>query len=454
MNAETAQSPAFAAPAREAALDILCRIEENDAFADLAMEAHLEEASLTPRDRALTTELVYGTLRWRRALDRELEARSTRPIAELDGWVRNLLRLSVYQLRHLDRVPAWAAVDDAVRIAQRRGHKGIGSYVNGVLRNVARNSPATLPDPEDPVEALATRSSFPSWVIRRWVDRYGMKESEDLASAMNERPPMTVRVNTLKITRDALAARLMSQEKVSARPTAYAPDGLVLEDSPPLLLLRAFHDGLLTAQDEASILIGHLVNPKPGEIIADVSAAPGTKTTHLAQLMEGKGRLIAMDPHPNRLKLVAEACHRLGVEIVECHAGRAEALAPSFGPICQRVLVDAPCSNLGVIRRHPDVKWRRRESDLETLPNTQHAILSAAATLVRPNGLLVYATCSLEPEENDSVVTRFLSERPDFHLDPPTRFFVPFESSGFLRLSPHRCGTDGFTAARFRRRSQ
>jgi 16S rRNA (cytosine967-C5)-methyltransferase len=170
--------------------------------------------------------------------------------------------------------------------------------------------------------------------------------------------------------------------------------------------------------------------------------------------MGNKGRIVAMDPHPSRLKLVAESCHRLGVEIVECHAGPAETLAPRFAEICDRVLVDAPCSNLGVIRRHPDVKWRRRESDLEALQTVQLSILGAAAELVRPGGLLVYATCSLEPEENESVVTRFLTDHPAFLLEPPEQFLIPFERSGMLRLTPASHGTDGFSAARLRRRSQ
>jgi 16S rRNA (cytosine967-C5)-methyltransferase len=319
-----------------------------------------------------------------------------------------------------------------------------------MLRQVARSSPDSLPEPDDPIEALAIRSSFPSWLIQRWIKSYGMNEAEALANAMNQRPPTTVRVNTLKTTRQLLEAQLLKR-KISSRPTSYAPDGLLLEGAPPLVSLDAFREGLLAAQDEASILVSHLVDPQPGETVADVCSAPGTKATHLAQLMGNKGRVIAMDPHPSRLKLVAESCHRLGVEIVECHAGSVETHAPRFAGICDRVLVDAPCSNLGVIRRHPDVKWRRRESDLEFLQTLQLSILGAAAQLVCSGGILVYATCSLEPEENESVVTRFLAEHSGFYLDPPTHVLVPFEPSGFLRLTPSRHGTDGFSAARLRR---
>jgi 16S rRNA (cytosine967-C5)-methyltransferase len=269
--------------------------------------------------------------------------------------------------------------------------------------------------------------------------------------ALDERPPATVRVNLLRCSPDALARRLLEEEEVSSSPTSFAPDGLVLEDPGPAFKFKTFKEGWFTVQDEASILIGHLLAPRPGESVADVCAAPGTKTTHLAELMENRGRLIAMDPHAARLKLVSKAAHRLGVGIVECHVGRAEALAPKFEERCDRVLVDAPCSNLGVIRRHADVKWRCGEAALKPLAANQRQILEAAAAMVKPGGILVYATCSLEPEENEQVALPFLAGNPKWRLDPPAEFPVAPEPSGALRCLPHRHGTDGFTAFRLRK---
>ncbi len=438
-------------PARVEALRILCRVEEDRAFADLALEAALDRAKLPARDRALTTEMVYGTLRWQRRLDWILAPHSRRKLDRLGPWVRNLLRLTAYQLQFLDKVPAWAAVNEAVALAKRRAPGAAAPFVNAVLRSLTRSGGALPSLPEDTLEAAATRLSFPSWLARRWADRLGLNEAEKLMMALDERPRATVRVNTLKCSLEAVAERLAGEEEVASRPTSYARDALELEAPGPAFKFRAFKEGWFTVQDEALILIGYLLAPRPGEIVADVCAAPGTKTSHLAQLMENRGRVIAIDQHAARLKLVVKAAARLGIRIVEAHGGSAEALAPKFRERCDRVLVDAPCSNLGVIRRHPDVKWRSAEPELKTLAANQRLILEAAATMVKPGGILVYATCSLEPEENEEVVFPFLAARLEWQLDPAARFPIAPDPSGVLRCLPHRHGTDGFTAIRLRK---
>ncbi|MBI4240363.1 MAG: 16S rRNA (cytosine(967)-C(5))-methyltransferase RsmB [Candidatus Rokubacteria bacterium] len=438
-------------PARVEALRILCRVEEDRAFADLALEAALERAKLPARDRALTTELVYGTLRWQRRLDWILTPHCRRKLERLDPWVRNLMRLTAYQLEFLYKVPAWAAVNEAVALAKRRSHGEAAPFVNAVLRSLTRSGGALPPLPDDPVEAAATRLAFPSWLARRWADRFGLAEAERLMTALDERPTVTVRVNTLKCTRASLVKRLVEEEEVACGATDYVAEGLELEAPGPAFKFKAFKEGWFTLQDEASILIGYLLAPRPGETVADVCAAPGTKSTHLAQLMENRGRLIALDQHPARLKLVAKAAARLDVGILECHAGRVEDLCPKFTARCDRVLVDAPCSNLGVIRRHPDVKWRAAEGALPSLAQSQRRILEAAVTMVKPGGTLVYATCSLEPEENEEVVLPFLAAHPEWRLDLPADFPIDPEPSGMLRFLPHRHGTDGFIAFRLRK---
>jgi 16S rRNA (cytosine967-C5)-methyltransferase len=268
---------------------------------------------------------------------------------------------------------------------------------------------------------------------------------------MNERPPLTLRVNTLRVTRDALATRLVSEETLRPEVTRYAPEGLVVGGGGAPGTWRAFADGSFTVQDEAAMLVARLLEPRPGEAVADVCAAPGAKTTHLAQLMENRGRVLAFDPQPARLARVTEAAARLGLAIVQALDGTVEARAPAFRGACDGVLVDAPCSNLGVLRRNPDAKWRRRPEDLAPVAARQRAILGAAATMVKPGGRLVYATCSLEPEENDEVWKAFLATHPDFSLDPPPVFPIPLDVDGALRCLPHRHGTDGFTAVRLRR---
>ena len=443
--------------ARFEALRILVRVEEDRAFADIALEHALERAGLDARDGGLCTEIVYGTLRWQRHLDWRLALHLHRPLAKLDPWVRALLRLTAYQLLFLDRVPRWAAVDEAVSLAKLKSRKpGPAEFVNAVLRSLTRAPAPPLPD--RPVEAAAVRWAFPDWIAARWIARYGREEAEALMAASNERPPLTLRVNTLRTSREALAARLRDEELAQTRPAPLAPDGLVVVrgesargDRGAVGRWAVFTDGWCTMQDEASMLVARLLEPRPGERVADCCAAPGTKATHLAELMEDRGAVVAIDPQAARLKLVERAAARLGITIAECHVGSALTLAPRWPGHFDRVLVDAPCSNLGVLRRNPDVKWRRTEDDLRRLQQKQRAILAAGASMVRPGGRLVYATCSPEPDENEDVVQPFLEAHAGWRADPPAGFPVSPDARGFVRLLPHRDGTDGFTAIRVRR---
>jgi 16S rRNA (cytosine967-C5)-methyltransferase len=436
------------------ALRVLERVARDGAFADLALDAELARRHLEPRDVALATELVYGTLRWQRHLDWLIAPHSKRPLAALDVRPLVLLRLTAYQIVFLERVPAFAAVNDAVSLARRRDTPGVEGFVNAVLRSFARRGAAEREPalPADPVDALATRWSHPTWLVKRWIRHFGEDEAIALMRAMNERPPLTLRANTLRVTREALAERLRADEGLETRPSRYASEGLDVDHGGAPGAWRAFAAGLFAVQDAASMLVSRLLDPRPGETVADACAAPGTKTTHLAQLMDNRGRILAFDPQAARLARVAEAAARLGVTIVETTDGPVETLAPGFRDTCDAVLVDAPCSNLGVLRRNPEVKWRRELDDVTTNAARQRTIVEAAATMVKPGGRLVYATCSLEPEENDEVARGFLASRADFTLDPPLDFPIRLDEGGVLRCLPHRHGTDGFTAVRFRRR--
>jgi len=436
--------------ARYEALHILVRVERDRAFADIALEHALERARLDPRDAALCTEIVFGTLRWRRHLDWRLTPHANRALAKLDPWVRALLRLTAYQLIFLDRVPRWAAVDEAVSVARLKSRvPGPAEFVNAVLRSFTR-APGPPRLPALPVEAAGVRWSFPDWMAARWIDRYGMEEAERLMAALDERPPITIRANTLRITREDLAARLRDEELAETDPTTLAPEGLTVRRG-AVGRWAAFAAGWCAIQDEASMLIARLLDPQPGELVADTCAAPGTKTTHLAQLMGNRGRIVAMDPHAARLRLLTQAAARLGIDIVEAHGGGVAAVSGRWKGRCDGVLVDAPCSNLGVLRRNPDVKWNREEADLGRLAEKQRGILAAAATLARPGGRLVYATCSLEPEENDQIVRSFLDHHPEWRVDPPADFSVAPDGAGIIRCLPHVHGTDGFTAVRLAR---
>jgi 16S rRNA (cytosine967-C5)-methyltransferase len=436
--------------ARFEAHRILTRVEEDRAFADIALQHAVERARLEPRDAALCAEIVYGTLRWQRNLDWRLAPHLRRPLSRLDPWVRMLLRLTAYQALFLDRVPAWAAVDEAVSLARLRARTpGPAEFVNAVLRALLRSPRGPAP-PADRVQAAALAWSFPDWLAARWVRHLGLETAERLMAAMDERPPTTMRTNTLRATREELLRRLRDEELLASRPTALAPEGVVV-DRGAVGSWAAFADGWCVPQDEASMLVARLLEPRPGEVVIDACAAPGTKTTHLAQLMANRGLLVAMDPQAARLKLLAAAAERLGVTIIESHLGTAGTLAPRWRARADRALVDAPCSNLGVLRRNPEVKWRRTEGDLPSLARRQREILTAVAAAVRGGGTLVYATCSLEPEENDQVVAAFLEAHPDWQRDEVRDFPVPPDAAGFVRCWPHVHGTDGFTAIRLRR---
>ena len=441
--------------ARGVALEVLVRTETTDAYADRLLEALTDRAGLDPRDRGLAMELALGTLRWQRRLDWTLARASRRPLEDLAPWVRALLRLTAYQLAFLDRIPAWAAVHEAVELAKRRRSAGATAFVNGVLRAIASAPrPWPVPTAADPVEALALRASHPTWLVERWWARYGPEETEALALAMNEAPSVVVRANTLRLGVDAVAAALHAAG-VGAVPTRFAPEGFSLERVGDLRRLAALREGSVAVQDEAAILVGHALGPLPGEMVADVCAAPGTKTTHLAALMANQGRIVAADPNAARLELLRAACARLGATIAEPRLADARTLAGDIGPMCDRVLVDAPCSNLGVLRRNPDGKWRRQPNDFATLVPAQATILEAAADLVRPGGVLVYATCSLEPEENEAVVAGLRARRPEFAPDPlpPAVPAACRAAPDVFQMTPHRHGSDGFTAHRLRRRA-
>jgi 16S rRNA (cytosine967-C5)-methyltransferase len=445
----TARRPAAA---RTAAAHVLERVERDGAFADLALEGALARHPLASRDAALATELVHGTLRWQRYLDWVLAPHSRRALPSLDARVLALLRMAAYQIVFLARVPPFAAVDDAVALAG--GKPGVPGFVNAVLRSFARRGarerePAP---PADAVDALAVRCSFPTWLARRWVARFGADEARALMLALNERPPLAIRANTLRLSREDLAQRLVREEGRSPRLAAYAPEGLIVDHGGgPPASWKTFADGSCAVQDEASMLVARLAGAQPGHTVADVCAAPGTKSTHLAQLMANQGRILAFDRDADRLARVRESAARLGIAIVEAREGSVEALAPAHRASCDVVLVDAPCSNLGVLRRHPEVKWRRQPADLMASAASQRAIVRAAADMVKRGGTLVYATCSLEPEENEAVVGDLLAARPDFAPDRPHEFPIALDPTGILRCYPHRHDTDGFTAVRLRR---
>ncbi|MFD2612924.1 16S rRNA (cytosine(967)-C(5))-methyltransferase RsmB [Paenibacillus gansuensis] len=445
--------------ARELAMDILTRIETEHSYSNLLLNQSLQKHELERQEAGLVTELVYGTIQRMNTIDYFLDRFVAKGVAKLQPWVRALLRLSFYQLYYLDRIPVHAAVNEAVNIAKRRGHQGISGMVNGVLRNVHRSMDTlTLPADLPAVRRIALEHSHPEWMVARWAAQYGEEEAAKLAASNNAAPHVSVRANANRLSRAELLAQL-EREGVSARPSVVAPAGVVIENAGNMAHSPWFRQGLLTMQDESSMLVAEVVDPQPGMSVLDCCAAPGGKTTHLAEKMSDRGKITANDVHPHKEALVAEQASRLGLSSIRTAVGDAKELAGRFAPgSFDRILLDAPCSGLGVIRRKPDAKWTKRESEIGEIADLQYDILRSVAGLLRKDGVLVYSTCTIEPEENEKQVQRFLSEHPDYQLDTELDSLVPRAvlekarlSEGMLQILPQHFHTDGFFIARLRK---
>jgi 16S rRNA (cytosine967-C5)-methyltransferase len=437
------------APARVAAYETILAVAAGRA--DLPAALARTRTKLTDeRDRALAGEIATGTLRWQGAFDHIIETFAGRPSARLDAEVLAILRISIFQLLHLDRVPAAAVVNDAVELAGKAGKRSAAGFVNALLRRVSRER-AHLPLPvEPPLDVLTTTLSHPRWLASRWLARHGFESAEAWERFDNSPAPLTLRVNTLRTTRDALASALAAAG-VRTDPARFAAQGLIVRTGNPLLTPLA-HSGAFFVQDETSQLVGAFVGASPGERILDTCASPGGKTTQMAAAMNDTGLIVAADVRGRRLELLSRTIGESGAQCVRVVQANARASAP-FLEVFDAVLVDAPCSGLGTIRRDPDVRWRRTEADLEPLAAAQREMLAQAATVVRPGGRLIYSTCSSEPEENEEVVRAFLAGHPEFRRARPAAFEARpelaalLDEEGALKTLPFRDGLEAFYAA-------
>jgi 16S rRNA (cytosine967-C5)-methyltransferase len=452
------------APARRAALNVLMAVDAGRADLPAALAA--ERARLADdRDRALAAELSIGTLRWQGEIDHVTAAASKRPLERLDRAVLNILRLAVYQLLHLDRVPVAAVVDDAVDQTRSVGKSSAAGFVNGVLRSIVRtrHAPPLPPRPShitarterDEAEALTYLSvslSHPRWLVERWLARWGFDEVESWLRFNNSEAPLTVRTNTLRVDRDELSRRFAAHG-VTTIPTTWSPDGLIVMDGNPLRTNLA-DSGLFVVQDEASQLVPLLAHAQPGTRILDACAAPGGKTIALAAASAGRAAIVANDVRPRRIALLRRAIAQAGVPNVVVVRADIEQPLP-FGAVFDVVLLDAPCSGLGILRRDPEIRWRRRPADLPVLAEAQKRMLRHVAAVVKPGGRVVYATCSSELEENEAVVAHFAHE--DHRFRPwsaiEVRSWLPAHAhelvneQGFLRTWPFRHGLEAFFGA-------
>ena len=445
--------------ARETALSILNTLHTTGKPLDGILEDVLTAGQQSKLDKAFMYSLIYGVLRWRNRLDWIIRHFSHVKLHKIDPPVLNILRLGLFQVIFLDRVPVSAAVNTSVEMSKSLGGAWVVKFVNAILRKASleyENVP--FPDcREQPVLSLATEYAFPEWLITRWLQRFGLLETKQLCIFLNSIPPITVRTNRLKIDRDSLL-QLLIQETAEAMPTPVSPDGVsFFNPKLPIPKLTSYQRGWFQVQDEAAQLVTHMLNPRPGETVLDACAGLGGKTGHIAQLMKNRGRIIAMDSNRQKLLLLRSEMMHLGVSIVTTNShDMNEPFDAARSRMFDRIILDAPCSGLGVLRRNPDAKWALSKSNLSAYQTRQLTFLDTLSSLVKKGGILLYTVCSIEPEENETVVDMFLKGHPSFAIDdelsdlsPDMSLFV--DDRGFFRTYPHTSRMDGFFAVRLKR---
>ncbi|WP_066502941.1 16S rRNA (cytosine(967)-C(5))-methyltransferase RsmB [Abyssisolibacter fermentans] len=441
--------------ARFIATKILINIEEKGAFSNIEISKNLKNLE-NILDEGLIREIVYGVIQNKVLIDFIISKYSKIPINKLTVKVKQILRIGIYQIVFMDRIPERAACNESVKVAKKMCHQGIPGYINAVLRNIIRNKSSLIPDYKEynRVDYLNLKYSHPKWLIEHFIKEFGYEFTADLCEANNSKPKLNIRVNTLKITRDELIKKL-EEKDINVKSLPYSKDGLVVNNAKRITNLSEFKQGFFSIQDESSMMVAEIMNPKPESIVLDVCSAPGGKTCHLAQKMNNKGKIISRDIYEHKLSLINKAAKRLEIDIIETQLIDALTLDENMIFKVDYCLVDAPCSGLGLLRRKPEIRWRLSMEDINNLSHLQYKILTNASKYVRLNGILLYSTCTISKKENFDVVSRFLEANTNYEL-------LPFEEDicvklgiqnniGYTQLYPNVHGTDGFFIAKFRK---
>src|SRR5919199_4179327 len=463
---------------RELAFLALRDVYRRGAFADIALDRVLRNTQLTSADRGLVTELVYGTVRRQRTLDALIDQLGKKKAHQQPPELRTILHIGLYQLRYQERIPASAAVNTTVELAKENGFKGLAGVVNGLLRQYERlatastlSKSAIAPEPQnpkshdplqlptEPVERLGVWHSFPDWIIQMWLEQLGLEETEQLCAWLNQTPTIDLRVNPLRVSIDEVEAA-MQAAGVDVRRVPQLPQALrVIGGAGNIQQLPGFSEGWWTVQDSSAQLVSHLLNPQADEVVIDACAAPGGKTTHIAELMGDQGRIWACDARASRLKRLKENAERLQLQSIQICTGDSRHLSQftnaadseALQQAADRVLLDAPCSGLGTLHRRPDIRWRVTPTTVQNLSVLQGELLEQAASWVKPEGVLVYATCTLHPQENEGVIQPFLERHCQWQIEPPSSDspFSAFSTpQGWIKVWPHRYQMDGFFMVR------
>jgi len=444
---------------RHIALNVLLFWHKGSNTLDAALETYSKEISLLdPKDKKLCNALIFGVLRKRESIDWIISEFSNTDLKKISINLLYILRIALFQIIYMDRIPVFAAINTAVDIAKRLAGRKKAGFINAVLRKASSNyTKIALPDSKkNPSKFISIKYSLPLWLSKKWIKVFGFESTQNLGSQINSVPFITIRANTLKTQRQILLQKLTLKVK-SIQKTDYAQEGLnFISPDVPIHELEEFTQGLFQVQDEAAQIITYFLNPKPGEKILDACAGFGGKTGHIAQIMENKGVIVAADTGGKKLESLKRDMQKLGIDIVLTKTiDILKTTIKNFDFYFDRVLMDAPCTGFGVLRRNPDTKWKRSKNDIIRMGAKQKKMLNAAANLVKPGGILVYAVCSCEKEENENVIDKFLEKRADFSIDKSfksDRYEQFITQKGFLKTYPHINSMDGFFAARLLRK--
>lgn len=437
--------------AREVALNILNEVYNKQAYANIALSYYLQKHSLSDQDRRFVTELVYGTVKAGDTLLWILKKFVNRPLNKIEPTIINILRLGIYQIVFMDKIPVSAACNESVKLAKKYSNLGSSKFVNGILRNLIRQPEKYTMPTGNKASELAIREQHPLWLVKKFIHTFGSEAAIKLCQFNNTNAPLVLRTNTLKTSRQELIGELI-KNNCEVMPSNIAPEGIICKTHMALNSLKPLQEGLAQVQDESSMLVAHVLSPQKGEFIIDTCSAPGGKTTHIATLMQNQGKIIAGDIYEHKLKLIQENSARLGIDIIETQLIDAQKIGDMYPEKADRVLVDAPCSGMGVLRRKPDSRWNKTEEIFTQLPPLQLAILESASKAVKSGGVLVYSTCTIMPEENTQIVNQFLANNNDFILEDIHKY-LPFKmkikpKTKTLQLMPYEDNTDGFFIAR------
>ncbi|RDY24878.1 16S rRNA (cytosine(967)-C(5))-methyltransferase RsmB [Romboutsia maritimum] len=437
--------------AREIAFKVLCDIEENSNYSNMAINKHFKNLDMNNQDRGLATELIYGVVENKYYLDYIIDKLSKIKSQKLSICVKILLRMGIYQIAFLDSISDYAAVNETVSLAKKYDNRSSG-FINAILRNVIRKREDILNvDIDDKVMYLSTKYSYKPWLIKNWIVNFGEEFTEDLLEANNERPSIYIRTNTLKISRDELINKL-NENDIKAYKVPNIEEAIRVENLKNIENNDLFKQGLFTIQDISSMIVGKVMNPTEKSLVLDVCSAPGGKTTHIATLMNNTGTVVSRDIFDHKLKLIKSTVDRLGLTNVQIEKQDASLEDENSVDKFDYVLADVPCSGLGIIRRKPEIKFKEK-AELKDLPNIQRTILDNAAKCVKVGGILIYSTCTIQENENINVINEFLQENENFELVPIKEVNVDLDNQdkGYLKIYPNIHGMDGFFISKLKR---